>query len=213
MQGGYEATKSLPSKGYGYPCNLQLNKAVGKDIPKPKSVSKLFNDRESVKVSGSGMALQKPSIEISKNPVYKPEYGTRPLPVTSGFQNVQAMPVNTFEGQFYPYVDYWYGGAPVVPYDMFGYAYPYEVQFQEFQYFLVIDFEATCDKDQIPHPQEIIEFPSVLVNSMTGQLEAYFQTYVRPTCNKHLTDFCKDLTGIQQTQVCFYFCRIFFSPV
>ncbi|KAL0397391.1 UNVERIFIED_CONTAM: ERI1 exoribonuclease 2 [Sesamum calycinum] len=52
-----------------------------------------------------------------------------------------------------------------------------------------------------PHPQEIIEFPSVIVSSITGQLEACFQTYVRPTCNQILSDFCKDLTGIQQIQV------------
>jgi ERI1 exoribonuclease 2 len=66
---------------------------------------------------------------------------------------------------------------------------------------VVIDFEATCDKDKNPHPQEIIEFPSVIVSSVTGQLEACFQTYVRPTCNQLLSDFCKDLTGIQQIQV------------
>jgi ERI1 exoribonuclease 2 len=78
---------------------------------------------------------------------------------------------------------------------------PLDPNFQEFQYFVVIDFEATCDKDRNPHPQEIIEFPSVLVNSATGQLEASFQTYVRPTYHQHLTEFCKELTGIQQIQV------------
>ncbi|XP_073121292.1 uncharacterized protein [Henckelia pumila] len=72
---------------------------------------------------------------------------------------------------------------------------------QDFQYFVVIDFEATCDKVWGRHPQEIIEFPSVIVNGSTGQLEACFQIYVRPTGNRILSDFCKDLTGIQQTQV------------
>ena len=72
--------------------------------------------------------------------------------------------------------------------------YDYEFQLQDFQYFVVIDFEATC-----PHPQEIIEFPSMIMNSMAGQLEACFLSYVRPTC---ITDFCKDLTGIQKIQVC-----------
>ena len=51
---------------------------------------------------------------------------------------------------------------------------------------MVIDFEATCDEGKNPHPQEIIEFPSVIMNS---QLEACFQTYVRPTCNQILSDF------------------------
>lgn len=77
-----------------------------------------------------------------------------------------------------------------------------DFHFQEFQYFVVIDFEATCDKDTKPYPQEIIEFPSVLVNSTTGQLEDCFQIYVRPTYNQLLSDFCKELTGIQQNQVC-----------
>ncbi|CAN6443320.1 unnamed protein product [Victoria cruziana] len=88
-----------------------------------------------------------------------------------------------------------------MPYWMQPLGYPQDFQFQEFQYFVVIDFEATCDKEKNPHPQEIIEFPSVLVNSMTGQLEGYFQTYVRPAYHQHLTDFCKELTGIQQIQV------------
>ncbi|KAF6158803.1 hypothetical protein GIB67_040317 [Kingdonia uniflora] len=72
--------------------------------------------------------------------------------------------------------------------------------YQEFQYFVVIDFKATYDKDKNPHPQEIIEFPSILVNNMNGQIEASFQTYVRPAFHQHLTNFCKELTGIQQIQ-------------
>ncbi|KAF6171870.1 hypothetical protein GIB67_011767 [Kingdonia uniflora] len=71
----------------------------------------------------------------------------------------------------------------------------------EFNYFVVIDFEATCDKDKSPNLQEIIEFPSVLVNSMNNQIESSFQTYVRPIFHQHLTNFCKDLTGIPQEQV------------
>lgn len=72
---------------------------------------------------------------------------------------------------------------------------------RSFRYFVVIDFEATCDKDKIPEPQEIIEFPSVIVDGMTGKLVASFQIYVRPKYNPQLTDFCKDLTGIQQNHV------------
>ncbi|KAI4382945.1 hypothetical protein MLD38_008836 [Melastoma candidum] len=96
-----------------------------------------------------------------------------------------------------------YGGNyfQFAPVNMHCQGYASDYQFQDFHYFVIIDFEATCDKDKIPHPQEIIEFPSVIVSSITGELEACFQTYVRPTCNQLLTDFCKDLTGIQQTQV------------
>ncbi|XP_062196750.1 uncharacterized protein LOC133899718 [Phragmites australis] len=88
-----------------------------------------------------------------------------------------------------------------LPFKMLPQGHPHDAQLQEFQYFVVIDFEATCDKVNNPFPQEIIEFPSVLVNSATGHLEASFQTYVRPTYHQFLTDFCKELTGIQQIQV------------
>ncbi|XP_019155489.1 PREDICTED: ERI1 exoribonuclease 2-like [Ipomoea nil] len=121
----------------------------------------------------------------------------------SGSNNMRMGRVNGFEAQFYPYysVDsrFHYPPFNTIPHHQ---RYPSGFQFQDFQYFVVIDFEATCDKGKKPHPQEIIEFPSVIVNSMTGHLESsYFQTYVRPTCNRILSDFCKDLTGIQQTQV------------
>lgn len=88
-----------------------------------------------------------------------------------------------------------------MPFKMLYHGYPHEFQFQDFHYFVVIDFEATCDKERNPHPQEIIEFPSVVVNSMTGDLEACFQTYVRPSYHQHLSNFCTELTGIQQSQV------------
>ncbi|XP_058744188.1 uncharacterized protein LOC131616766 [Vicia villosa] len=111
---------------------------------------------------------------------------------------LQQCQMNAFENHFYPYpVE---NQLQYVPINMLSQGYSRE-QFQEFQYFVVIDFEATCDKDKNPHPQEIIEFPSVIVSSVTGQLEACFQTYVKPTCNQLLSDFCKDLTGIQQIQV------------
>ncbi|XP_023546233.1 uncharacterized protein LOC111805389 [Cucurbita pepo subsp. pepo] len=114
-------------------------------------------------------------------------------------QKVQQCQMSASECQFY--------SLPVenrfqyVPFKMFEQNYHCDRRLQEFQYFVVIDFEATCDKDRNPHPQEIIEFPSVIVSSVTGQLEACFQTYVRPTCNQLLSDFCRDLTGIQQIQV------------
>ncbi|GKU91383.1 hypothetical protein SLEP1_g5265 [Rubroshorea leprosula] len=115
------------------------------------------------------------------------------------YQKVQPFPVYPFENQLYYFpLENQFHHAP---FNTTVQGHPYEFQFQDFQYFVVIDFEATCDKEKNPHPQEIIEFPSVIVSSITGQLEACFQTYVRPTCNQLLTDFCKDLTGIQQIQV------------
>ncbi|KAL5570336.1 hypothetical protein UlMin_026911 [Ulmus minor] len=61
---------------------------------------------------------------------------------------------------------------PYAAFNTFSQSYPNEFQFQDFQYFV----------------------------SVTGQLLACFGTYVRPTCNQFLSDFCKDLTGIQQLQ-------------
>ncbi|KAJ6428175.1 hypothetical protein OIU84_023568 [Salix udensis] len=122
-----------------------------------------------------------------------------PVHSLSNSQKMQRCQMNCFESQFYPFpLETQFQHAP---FSMFSQGYPFETQFQDFQYFVVIDFEATCDKERNPHPQEIIEFPSVIVSSVTGQLEACFQTYVRPTCNQLLSDFCKDLTGVQQIQV------------
>lgn len=117
--------------------------------------------------------------------------------------DIKKAQLNSIEGQFYPLLVN-NNRVQYAPFAMFPQSYPCDYQHQqhqEFHYFVVIDFEATCDKERNPHPQEIIEFPSVIVSSVTGQLEACFQTYVRPTCNQLLSDFCKDLTGIQQIQV------------
>jgi len=37
-----------------------------------------------------------------------------------------------------------------------------------YNYYLVIDFEATCDENSHHYPHEIIEFPAVLVNAANG---------------------------------------------
>lgn len=90
---------------------------------------------------------------------------------------------------------------PNIPFKMHPQGNAQGTQLQDFHYFVVIDFEATCDMGTRITPQEIIEFPSVLVNGMTGRLEGYFQTYIKPVHHPVLTDFCKELTGIQQSQV------------
>lgn len=68
---------------------------------------------------------------------------------------------------------------------------------QRYHYFLVLDFEATCDKPQI-HPQEIIEFPILKLNGRTMEIESTFHTYVQPVVHPQLTPFCTELTGIIQ---------------
>lgn len=69
-------------------------------------------------------------------------------------------------------------------------------------YFVVIDFEATCEEPNPPgYLHEIIEFPAVLVCSETYQVVSEFHSYCAPVVNTVLSDFCKDLTGISQSQV------------
>ncbi|XP_072454034.1 ERI1 exoribonuclease 2 isoform X2 [Notamacropus eugenii] len=73
---------------------------------------------------------------------------------------------------------------------------------QLFDYLIIIDFESTCWNDGKRHySQEIIEFPAVLLNTLTGEIESEFQTYIQPEEHPILSKFCVELTGIRQTQV------------
>uniref|UniRef100_A0A914WHH6 Exonuclease domain-containing protein n=1 Tax=Plectus sambesii TaxID=2011161 RepID=A0A914WHH6_9BILA len=72
---------------------------------------------------------------------------------------------------------------------------------QNYDYFLVLDFEATCDSGTQPSPQEIIEFPCLKVSAKTFEVESKFHHYVRPTAHPVLSEFCTDLTGIIQEMV------------
>lgn len=69
--------------------------------------------------------------------------------------------------------------------------------------YLVIDLEATCDdKGSVPkHQMEIIEIGAVLVDARLFQIQAEFQTFVRPIWHPKLTPFCTELTSITQAQV------------
>lgn len=66
---------------------------------------------------------------------------------------------------------------------------------------IVIDFEATCDEPQNPVPQEIIEFPAVVVDLTSQTVVREFHRYVRPVVHPRLTEFCVELTGIQQATI------------
>ncbi len=72
---------------------------------------------------------------------------------------------------------------------------------QSHTYLVVLDFEATCDQIDPPSPQEIIEFPSVLVRTDTFDVVDEFESFVRPVHHPILQDFCTELTGIAQTDV------------
>jgi len=70
-----------------------------------------------------------------------------------------------------------------------------------FDYLLVLDFEATCDKNGTDHPQEIIEFPVLKVDTTNFQVRSRFHRYVKPDCHPELSSFCSNLTGIIQDMV------------
>ena len=74
---------------------------------------------------------------------------------------------------------------------------------QNFRYFLVLDFEATCDhKSNGPFgPTEIIEFPALKVCARTFHVQSQFHTFVRPTVNQILKPFCTQLTGMVQDDI------------
>uniref|UniRef100_A0A4W4GU74 ERI1 exoribonuclease 2 n=1 Tax=Electrophorus electricus TaxID=8005 RepID=A0A4W4GU74_ELEEL len=72
---------------------------------------------------------------------------------------------------------------------------------QLFSYLIVIDFESTCWREKNNYGQEIIEFPAVLMNTTSGEIESEFHSYVQPQEHPVLSAFCTELTGITQTQV------------
>lgn len=71
-------------------------------------------------------------------------------------------------------------------------------------YICLIDFEANCNKDTQIVPQEIIEFPVILIkiNGSNNKPEEIgrFHSYVKPRIHK-ITPFCTSLTGITQNKV------------
>lgn len=67
---------------------------------------------------------------------------------------------------------------------------------------IVVDLEATCtDKEEFPREEmEIIEIGAVCLDS-DNNVRDTFQTFVRPLKHSILTDFCKGLTTIDQSNV------------
>lgn len=75
---------------------------------------------------------------------------------------------------------------------------------QQYDYFLVLDFEATCEKSNQTmnyYQQEIVEFPVHKVNSNNFQTEDVFHSFVKPIINPQLSNYCSSLTGISQVDV------------
>ena len=70
-----------------------------------------------------------------------------------------------------------------------------------FEHVVVLDFEATCQPGAAPVPQEVIEFPSVLVSLAERRVIDSFEAFVRPVHHPTLTAFCTELTSITQAEV------------
>jgi len=72
---------------------------------------------------------------------------------------------------------------------------------QPFKHYLVLDFESTCQEGSRIDPQEIIEFPCLLIRADDLSLVDKFHEYVKPVGKPLLTKFCKNLTGITQDMI------------
>jgi 3'-5' exoribonuclease 1 len=70
-----------------------------------------------------------------------------------------------------------------------------------FDFYAVLDFECTCERNARSFQHEIIEFPVVFLNARTLEVEMEFRRYVRPTEKPGLSKFCTELTGIDQGSV------------
>jgi inhibitor of KinA sporulation pathway (predicted exonuclease) len=71
------------------------------------------------------------------------------------------------------------------------------------RYYLIIDLEATCcDRGTVPREEmEIIEIGAVMQDAQTFDVVAEHQQFVRPVRHPVLTDFCRELTSIAQSDV------------
>ncbi len=69
--------------------------------------------------------------------------------------------------------------------------------------YLVVDLEGTCCTDESiqPDERETIEIGAVLVSSDLMKTMGEFDIFIRPVVHPKLTQFCIDLTGIQQSYV------------
>ncbi|CAO4383647.1 unnamed protein product [Caenorhabditis nigoni] len=68
---------------------------------------------------------------------------------------------------------------------------------------LILDFEATCEQDNYDYPPEIVQFSVCVLNTREKIIreDLSFNKFVRPVINPKLTDFCADLTGIDQESI------------
>lgn len=68
------------------------------------------------------------------------------------------------------------------------------------QRYLIVDLECTCWERDPPAPHETIEIGAVVFEPGHGVLDE-FQTFVAPVLKPVLSDFCRGLTSIRQSDV------------
>ena len=70
-----------------------------------------------------------------------------------------------------------------------------------FDYICVYDFECQCEDNESEvktlNSNEIIEFPVVIIDVKAKAVKSVLHTYIKPTLDPVLTDFCTELTGIK----------------
>lgn len=76
-----------------------------------------------------------------------------------------------------------------------------QIMSTNYSHAIILDFEATCDNQSRPLPQEIIEFPSVLLSLDTHEIIDEFESFVKPAHHPVLSEFCTTLTSIRQSDV------------
>lgn len=77
------------------------------------------------------------------------------------------------------------------------------IGFFRYDYYLIVDLEATCcNTFSIPHKEtETIEIGAVIVESVGLEIIDEFTVFVKPIRHPKLTDFCTELTTIKQADL------------
>ncbi len=66
--------------------------------------------------------------------------------------------------------------------------------------YIILDLEATCWENRSAKHSEIIEIGAVCVDQETT-IQGEFQTFIRPKLHPTLSDFCVELTHIEQEMI------------
>ncbi len=69
------------------------------------------------------------------------------------------------------------------------------------KFFLVVDWECQTEKRRDAPEKEIIEIGAIILEPKYGLEIGRLETFVKPTENPQLSEFCKELTGITQENV------------